>query len=142
MQNKTIPQLLAELAKVRSERAAVGLQYGQLRDKEGELKTAVEQALRGVGLKSAKTEDGLFSASIVTKPLIRVSDEKQVVAWLKKNQPDDWDTYYVGLKLAPFKTLAESMLKHTGEMVPGTEMTESEYINFRENKPKETEKNG
>lgn len=130
-----IPELLEQLAEARKARMEAGEYYGSVKEREEELKIKVEAALKETGLKSAKTSDGRFGATIAERPNIAIVDEKKAIKWLKAEKLDL--DYYTGIKTMPFKSLVESKLKETGEIVPGTEMTMTEYITFRENKPKE-----
>ena len=78
-----------------------------------------------------KTEDSSFA--FTTKKDVRVIDESAVIADL---QTRGLKENYVREKLdtLSFKTLAKAMLKETGEIMEGTELTESEYISIRNNK--------
>ena len=80
-----------------------------------------------------KTEDSSFA--FTTKKDVRVIDESAVIADL---QTRGLKENYVREKLdtLSFKTLAKAMLKETGEIMEGTELTESEYISIRNNKKK------
>lgn len=133
----TVPELLAQLGEAKNQKTEAYKYYASLAAREGELKQAVQETLLALGLKSAKSVDGRFTASIANRPGISIKDEKAAIAWLKEENLDL--DYYTGLKAAPFKQLAELKLQETGEIVPGTEQTTSEYLTFRENKPKEKE---
>ena len=132
----TVPQLLEKLGEVRSQKQEAYEYAGSLASREGELKLQVQETLSALGLKTAKTQDGRFTAGITTRPTLKVIDETAAIKWLKAEKLDV--ELYTGLKTVMFKSLAEAKLKETGEIVPGTQQETVEYLSFRENKPKET----
>ena len=104
--------------------------YKTIKDIEDQIRYELEVTLNEMGLKSAKGSD--FTASIVTKPTITITRESDVIDWLR-NTPDVEPDFYIGLKTTEFKTLAQSLLKNTGELVPGTEVIIKESLSIRSN---------
>lgn len=107
-------------------------QYKAVKDQEDAMRAELTTQLNTSGLLSAKTDR--FTASIAKKQSVTVVDEKKAVEWIK-SEGLDLD-YYVGLKLTPFKTMAMSKLKDTGEVIDGTELVETESLSIREVKKK------
>ena len=105
--------------------------YKQIKNIEAELKEELVAELEKIGLKSAKGDK--FQASITDKPDIVVTHEPSVLEWLK-NEPNVEEDAYIGLKTTNFKTLARQILKETGEVVPGTDLTSTQIVTIRSNK--------
>lgn len=95
------------------------------------LRFQLQEKLNDVGLRSAKSAD--FGVSIVSKPIINVTNEQSVVEWLKTTPNIEYDQY-IGLKLTPFKSMALEYLKQTGEVINGTEFETKETISIKANK--------
>jgi hypothetical protein len=100
-------------------------------------KNEVYAELKSLGIKSAKTDDG-FTAVIANRVNIAIKHEPSVIDWIRNN-PDLEADVYIGLKKSAFDPIARTILKSTGEVVPGTEIETVEYLSPRF--PKET-KNG
>lgn len=119
--------------------------YGELKTKANKLyaeyKTLMEQveatrrelhaALDTTGLKSAKS--AAYGVTIATKTDIIVSNEHLAMEWLK-DAPNVESDFYIGIKTTAFKQMALAMLKETGEIAPGTEITQKESVNLTPNK--------
>jgi hypothetical protein len=108
--------------------------YKELKGIEDQARYELEAMLREMGLKSAKGQD--FTASIAEKPTIIIKNEADIIDWLQ-NTPDVESDRYIGLKQTEFKSLAQAMLKGTGEVVPGTEVEVRESLSIRANKKQE-----
>jgi hypothetical protein len=108
--------------------------YKELKGIEDQARYELEAMLREMGLKSAKGQD--FTASIAEKPTIIIKNEADIIDWLQ-NTPDVESNRYIGLKQTEFKSLAQAMLKGTGEVVPGTEVEVRESLSIRANKKQE-----
>ena len=110
--------------------------YYQYKEKQAAI-TGIQNDLRSeldsLGLRSAKSLN--FGVSIVTKPNIQVLHEPSVIEWLN-NTPNIESDAYIGLKLTNFKPLALEILKQTGEIIPGTELSQSESLTIRSNERK------
>jgi len=100
---------------------------------EDALREELETLLYVMDLRSAKGED--YTASIAEKPTVVVRDEAAIVDWLQ-NTPDVEYDQYVGLKRAEFRSLADSMLKNTGEQIPGTEVEVRKSLRITANRRK------
>jgi hypothetical protein len=87
------------------------------------------------GLKSIKTD--VATVSIVKKPVYTVN-EREVTEYLKE-QPDlDIDEFFVtSMDKRKVTMYAEHQLKTTGEVIPGIEASETEYLMVRQVKEKE-----
>lgn len=127
----TIPDLMKELGKLRSETETAYESYKIKKIELDSLKNQLVEELEAIGLKSAKTDD--YTASIVQKPSIIVTHEESVVDWLQHN-PDIEPDLYIGLKQSSFKPLAQQWFIKTGEKIPGTETQISEYLAIKNNK--------
>src|SRR5690606_29290920 len=101
------------------------------KEKEEQAKAQLMAMLTDTGLKSAKGEK--YSASISSRSDVVVTHEQSVIEWLKTT-PDVEADAYIGLKVTPFKTLAKEILKTTGEVITGTDLTTIESISIKENK--------
>lgn len=99
-----------------------------------ERRTELLLALREDHLKSAKT--AYYTATITRKSGVVITNEQLVVDWLKTNKEVD-ETQYIGLKRTQFNPLATVLYNNTGELVPGTALTESEFITMKPAKKKE-----
>ena len=88
----------------------------------------LQRELEKIGLRSAKSAN--FGVSTVTKKNIAVTNEHLVMEWLK-DTPDIEGDLYIGVKLTPFKQLADQVLKQTGEIIPGTELNTKETISIK-----------
>lgn len=126
-----LSRLLNELGEARNDSHNAYERYKELKGIEDQVRYELEAALHGIGLRSAKGEN--FTASIVEKPTIVVKSEVTVIEWLKES-PEIESDRYIGIKAAEFKSLAESLLKGTGEVVPGCEVEVRESLAIRANK--------
>jgi hypothetical protein len=91
--------------------------------------------LEQVGLKSIKTDRA--TVSIVKKPVYTVN-ERVIGEYLKEQSEVDADEFYVTtLDKRKVTAYAEHQLKTTGEVIPGIEASETEYLMVRNNKEKE-----
>lgn len=102
-----------------------------LQDERDQIQSGIIADMTKAGLKSIKTHSHNFS--ITTKKDIKVVDEEAILKELK-----DRKLYneYVKPKLdtIAFKLMANSLLKETGEIMEGTEQTETEYMSIKSNK--------
>jgi hypothetical protein len=126
----SLSELVAALGEARTASSNAYEGYKEIKGHEDQLRYELELKLHDMGLKSAKGED--FTASIVEKPTIVVKHEQSVIDWLK-NTPDVEPDRYIGLKTTEFQSLAKSMLKGTGEVIPGTEVEVRESLAIRSN---------
>lgn len=135
MTSKTrLSSLVTSLGKARERRVKAYDSYAELRDKENAVRTELYAELQAVGLRSAKGLD--FNASIVETPTVVVKHEQTVLNWLRES-PNIESDLYIGLRTDAFKGLAQSVLKSTGEVIPGTALEVRETLSIRSNKKKE-----
>jgi hypothetical protein len=113
--------------------------YKASKDTEEAMRYELMDALTNSGMRSAKTEE--FTASIAKRPSVVVTHEQSVLEWLKE-APDIETDQYIGLRTANFKALAMSLLKGTGEVIPGTEVVENESITIKANKKEVVDESG
>lgn len=123
-----LPELMKELGTIRAKKDAIYHEFEQWRGREQELREVIMAELQAAGLKSAKSDD--YTASIATKPRIRLRDERAAIDWLQ-NTPNVEADHYIGIKMTMFEPLALTALKETGEIVPGTELENNEYLSVR-----------
>jgi len=105
--------------------------YKELKTSEDNLRFELEQKLKETGLKSVK--GATYNAVITETPRIVIRHEQSVIDWLQ-NTPNIETDQYIGLKTTEFQSLAKSMLKDTGELVPGTDVEMKESLAIRSNK--------
>jgi hypothetical protein len=130
-QNK-IAELVAELGKKTNDNKALYATYKESKDEEDKIRLTLTERLKGTGLLTAKTPE--YTASIAVKQQVAVTNEREAIDWLKNSGLET--DQYIGLKTTNFKTMATSMLKDTGEVIPGTQLVESESLSIRANKKK------
>lgn len=126
-----VSELVDQLGILSTEGKALYKKYKALKEQEDSLRTDLYQTLQSSGLKSAKTN--AYNAVISVKTDVLVQHEQSILNWLK-TAPDVEADAYIGLKKTEFKTLAKQVLKETGEVIPGTELSTSEVLTIRENK--------
>lgn len=130
-----VSELVAKLGELSGASKELYKQYKDIKDREDQVRFELTEALRENGLLTAKTPD--FTASIARKQSVMVASEAEAINWVKDNLPAESD-HYIGLRTTQFKTMALARLKETGEVIPGTELIESESLSIRANKKKET----
>ena len=87
------------------------------------------------GLKSIKTD--VATVSIVKKPVYTVN-ERELTDYLKEQPNIDLDEVFVtSMDKRKVTMYAEHQLKTTGEVIPGIEASETEYLMVRQVKEKE-----
>lgn len=96
-----------------------------------DIKEEITAKLNEMGLKSAKTDTG--SVAIVSKPKLAVTNEAQVIQWLKET-PDIEEDVYFSLNKRALEPLLKSWFENTGEIVDGVETQTSEYLSFKASK--------
>lgn len=98
-----------------------------LQRERDELQSSLIAQMSEEGLKSLKTDTHNFARTI--KKDIRIVDEDDAIEYLKGTENYD---FYVQPKLetVDFKKFAKARLKADGEILPGTEPTESEYMSI------------
>lgn len=123
-----ILQLAKSLAEKREQVRTSEHYLNGLKEEKEKLQFDLIEALQSNGLKSIKTNEANYS--LTTKKDIKVTDENSVIEALKVNGQYD---NYVKPKLDTirFKGYATAMLKETGEVMEGTELTESTYISIK-----------
>jgi hypothetical protein len=131
MKQPTINQLIDKLGELGKQSAYYYGEYKKTEETKAAVKAELIQTLQAMDLRSAKTET--FTASIASKPSIQVTHEQSVIDWLNETPEIETDAY-IGLKKTEFKSLAMTLLKQTGEQIPGTELVTTESISVRRNK--------
>jgi hypothetical protein len=130
----SLSELLAELGKARVASNGAYERYKELKGIEDQFRYELEAQLQSSGLKSVKGAD--FQAVITQKPSIVIKHPESVIDWLE-HAPDIEKDQYIGLKETAFKKFAETYLKGTGEVIPGTDVEVKESLSIRANKRKE-----
>lgn len=105
--------------------------YKELKEIEDIWKLELAAMLEEAGAKSFKGEK--YSAIVSSKSDIVVTNESEVIEWLK-NDPNVEEDVYIGLRLTAFKPLANEVLKKTGEIIPGTDRIIKDSLSIKENK--------
>ncbi len=127
----SLSDLVAALGEARLATTNCYEAYKEVKGIEDNLRYELEQQLKAEGLKSVKGAN--FSAVITETPCVVVKHESSVIDWLR-NTPDVEADQYIGLKATEFQNLAKTMLKGTGEVIPGTEVEVRESLAIRANK--------
>lgn len=131
MDSKThLSDLVAALGDARAKASAAYDTYKTLKAIEDDIRESLYAELQSSGLRSAKGDD--FTASIAQKPTVVIKDEQAAMDWLKE-APDVETDVYIGLKATEFQSLAKSVLKGTGEIIPGTEIQIRESLAIKSN---------
>lgn len=125
---KKILKLAETLAKLREKESELKAKLDPVREAKLTAQDNLVEAMKGLGLKSLKTESHNFAR--VVKKDIAVYDEKAVIESLKKSGVKD-DYVKERLDVLSFKGYAKHLLKTTGELLDGTEPTESEYMSIK-----------
>lgn len=99
-----------------------------LKEERDQLQFELITKLKESGLKSIKTNEANYS--LTTKQDIKVTDENSVIEALKVNGVYD-DYVKPKLDTLMFKNYAKSVLNNTGEVMEGTELTETNYISIK-----------
>lgn len=126
----TIAELLEELGTVKTAANAHYREYKRLKESEDAMKAELTAMLNEAGLKSAKGKK--FTASMRLHTDVVINHEQSVIEWLKTT-PDVEADAYIGLKVTPFKSFAKLVLKETGEVIPGTDLSITESLAIKAN---------
>ncbi len=126
----TISELIEEIGQTKDLSNKTYSLYKAYKDKEDLLKEELSAKLEEAGLKSAKGKD--YSASITSKSEVVITNEQDVIEWLR-NEPDIEVDQYIGLKLIPLKGLVNYRLKEHGEIVPGSDRVIKDSLAIKRN---------
>lgn len=125
---KQILKLAETLAKLREKESELKAKLDPIREAKMAAQDKLVEEMKKLGLKSLKTETHNFAR--VIKQDIGVYDESAVIASLKKSGIQN-DYVKEKLDVLLFKGYAKQLLKSTGELIDGTEPTESEYMSIK-----------
>ena len=100
----------------------------EARIRRDECQSKLIDEMKEAGFKSVKTEEGSFAR--VLKKDVKVMDEDALLKDLSKRGLKK-ELMVTKLDTVRFKSVANSLLKETGEVFSGTQVTESEYISIR-----------
>jgi vacuolar-type H+-ATPase subunit D/Vma8 len=104
-----------------------------LKEKKDKLQTEIMESLKESGQYSARFEHGTVSRAV--KKTLKVVDEKVVIAHLKQLGVGD---EYTSVQLNDlFKNSFSKAVVKSGEVINGTEITETEYISISKPSNKE-----
>lgn len=126
----SLSELVAALGESRQATTDAYTAYKEQKGIEEQLRYELELKLKAEGLKGTKGAN--YNAVFTEKPEVIITHEQSVIDWLNESPEIETDQY-IGLKKTEFKSLAVSMLKHTGEMIPGTEVRMQESLTIRAN---------
>lgn len=126
-----LSELITALGKARADSTNAYERYKELKGIEDQLRYELEALLNETGLRSAKGDN--FTASLVQKPHIVITHEQSVIDWLKE-APNIETDHYIGIKSKEFQSLATTLLKGTGEIIPGTKVEVRESLAIKSNK--------
>ena len=128
-----ITDLMNELVIARHNTQSAYQVYKACKETEDEIREDLMSELRKTGLKAAKDADTGNSVSIAKREQIKVTNEAEVIAWLEEN-PSVQAKDYIGLRKTSFDPIAKAWLEKTGEIIPGTELVDNEYLTIKEKK--------
>ena len=128
-----IPDLMNELVIARRNTQSAYEVYKACKETENEIRNDLLQELRDTGLKSVSDSETGNTAAILKREQIKVTSETKVMQWLKDN-PSMEVEQYISLHKAAFEPVAKAWLKQTGEVIPGTEIVDNEYLAIKEKK--------
>lgn len=126
-----VTKLIDQLGSLKATANKLYSDYKDMQVHIAELSASLSAELESLGLRSAKSKQ--YGVSIAQRTNVSVISETAVKEWLQ-NTPNIESDFYIGLKLTPFKTLANQVLKETGEIIPGTELEYKESITVKRNK--------
>jgi hypothetical protein len=124
-----ITQLAEELYRVKLDIKVREEAMRELKLQKDKLQLDLMEAMRNEDLKSIKLlfKTGLANFARTIKKDIRVTDESAVIADLAKRKQKS-NYVHEKVDVLAFKAYAKSLLRETGEVVDGIELTEKEYI--------------
>jgi len=123
-----LQSLIDEYGELKSKANKLYSEYKDLVVVVEEKRYELQKMLEATGLRSVKSAN--YGVSTVSKRNIAVTNEHLVMEWLK-DTPDIEGDLYIGVKLTQFKQLADQVLKQTGEIIPGTEVSTKETISIK-----------
>jgi len=128
---ENITQLANALNHIRAEEEKLKEIIKGIQENKTDLQEELIQAMKDKGLKSIKTETHNYARTV--KKDIKVFSEEDVMEYLRNHGGYD---EYVKPKLdtIKFKSYAKALLKETGEVMDGIELTEKEYMSIKANK--------
>lgn len=119
----TIEQMLGRIAELKVEEAKLK----PIRNEIDELRYHIQLAMQATKTKSTEAVNGYMAVRKITKSL-QINDEIALGEYLE-NDPDIFDAMaYYKIDPAGIKKLAEDRLRDFGELLPGTEMVETETV--------------
>ena len=130
MQDKITP-LVGRIAELKRQLSPLEAQMKPILDELEQSKFQLMTAMQEGRSRRTDAVGGYFVIRAERKSL-NVTDELEVRNWLGDNGFDINEFYK--LDTARVKATAESALKETGELVPGTEVTSTEYLTIKEAK--------
>jgi hypothetical protein len=128
MPMKKILKLAASLARIREKEKEIKSLLDSIKEEKREVQAKLIEEMSKLGLKSLKTDTHNF-ARIVKKD-VSVCNESAVISSLKKAGIKD-DYVHEKLDVLAFKGYAKALLKNKGELLDGTDITESEYMSIK-----------
>lgn len=126
-----LAELINEYGELKRKANKMYAEYKNMQVHISELSGLLQAKLDSVGLKSAKSDK--YGISVSHRTNVVVTNEHAVIEWLKNTPNVEYD-FYIGLKTAPFKTLANQVLKETGEIIDGTELESKQSLTVKANK--------
>lgn len=125
---KKILKLAEVLSELRAQESELKSKLAPIKERKLATQEMLIEAMKEMGLKSVKTDEHTFSR--VVKKDITVYDQSALIKALQKNGIKD-DYVHEQVDVLKFKGYAKQLLKNTGELLDGTEPTESEYMSIR-----------
>jgi hypothetical protein len=127
----TITPLVTRIAELKSQLGPLQAQMKPLVTELEQTKLELIEAMREGRSKRTESINGYYAIRAERKN-INITDESAVSDWLAEN---DFDlSEYYKLDTVRVKSAAESALKETGELVPGIEVSSTEYLTIKETK--------
>ncbi len=124
----TITPLVSRIADLKAKLAPLEAEMKPLNDEMEITKIALIQAMQQSKSKRTEAVDGYYVIRAERKTLT-IADESSVTEWLEDNQ-FELSEYYK-LDTTRVKAAAESAMKENGEIIPGIEVSITEYLTVK-----------
>lgn len=127
MQDNITP-LVSKIAELKTQLAPLEAQMKPLIEELEVTKIALIQAMQQSKSKRTEAVDGYYVVRAERKT-VNITDEPAVTEWLQENEFDLSE--YFKMDTVRVKAAAESALKETGELIPGVEVSSTEYLTVK-----------
>lgn len=131
MTDKDFEGSIARIAEIKRELAPLEAQMKPLLDELEAVKFAIMAHMQATRSKRTEAVNGFYVVRAERKN-VNIADEELVTSWLLDQGFDLSE--YTKLDTTRVKSAAESAMKENGEIVPGVEVSSTEYLTIKEAK--------